>query len=139
MMKTDFYNAYQRHWKDAEYLYNDTRLANADQLYGYSAECGLKCLMQNFGMHLDPTTGIPPTKDKVHINKIWDRYETYREGIGTQEYMLPQANPFDNWDVSDRYAEESGFSQPYVEQHRISVKLVQKLINKALLEGRLII
>jgi hypothetical protein len=95
--------------------------------------------MQNFGMHLDPITEIPPPKDRVHINKIWYRYETYRAGIGIQEYMLPQSNPFDNWDISDRYAHESSFGQPYVEQHRLGVKEVRKLINKALLEGRLLI
>jgi hypothetical protein len=77
-MRTDFFNAYQRHYKDAESLYTASRWANADHLYGFSAECGLKCIMQNFGMRLDPITETPPKKDKVHIDQVWDRYEDFR-------------------------------------------------------------
>jgi hypothetical protein len=139
-MQVDFYWAYQRHWDDAEYLYADSRMANADQLYGYSAECGLKCLMQQcFGMRLDPATGRPPEKDQKHIDKVWDRYETYRAGIGTAGYMLPQPNPFDNWNISERYAHESGFTKTLVDQHKAGAKIVQNLINKAIAEGRLIL
>lgn len=38
----DFPDAHARHWQDAERLAQAGRWANADQLYGYSAECGLK-------------------------------------------------------------------------------------------------
>jgi hypothetical protein len=138
-MRSDFYSAYQRHWNDAEYLYNDSRMANADHLYGYSAECGLKCLMERFGMSLDPETGVPPREDRVHINKLWYRYETYRSGIEDAEYMLPESNPFDDWDISDRYAHESSFSRIYVDQHKQGTEMVRILINRAILEGRLIV
>jgi hypothetical protein len=138
-MQRDFYGAYQRHWNDAEYLYNDSRMANADHLYGYSAECGLKCLMKLFGMSLDPKTGDPPTEDRVHITKLWSRYETYRSGIEAAGYMLPESKPFDNWDISDRYAHESNFSQIHVDSHKRGAEMVRKLINKAILEGKLIL
>ncbi|MDR2746795.1 MAG: hypothetical protein LBB77_05040 [Treponema sp.] len=139
MMETDFYGAYQRHWRDAEYLYTDSRLANADQLYGYSAECGLKCLMQCFGMPLNPVTENPPKKDRVHIDQAWDRYEAYRSGIGAAGYTLPQPNPFSEWHISHRYTHTSRFSQIYVDQHRAGAMMVRVLINKAILEGKLII
>jgi hypothetical protein len=139
MMQTDFFNAYQRHYKDAEYLYDASRWANADHLYGFSAECGLKCIMQSFGMRLDPVKGTPPKKDKVHIDQVWDRYETYRAGMGAAEYALPQPNPFAAWNVSDRYAHETGFTQTLVEQHKTGFKVVQALIYKAILDGRLTI
>jgi hypothetical protein len=135
-MQADFYNAYLRHWKDAEYLYNDSRWPNADQLYGYSAECGLKCIMLQFGMQVD-STGTPTNKkqDKVHINKIWNRYEAYRAGTGASGYSLLKQNPFDNWDISDRYAHELFFNQSYVDPHRDGALLVMSLVNKAILEG----
>jgi hypothetical protein len=138
-MQTDFYGAYRRHWDDAEYLYADSRMPNADQLYGYSAECGLKCLMVCFGMRLDPATGNPPQKDRKHINEVWDHYETYRAGIGTAEYMLPCQNLFDDWNISYRYAHESGFNQSHVDRHKRGAEIVRNLINKAISEGRLII
>jgi hypothetical protein len=95
--------------------------------------------MECFGMRLDPVTGDPPPKDRKHINELWDHYETYRMSIGTAEYMLPRTNPFDNWHSSDRYAHESGFNEEYVDKHKAGVKIVRELIDKAILEGRLIL
>ena len=43
---TDFADAHRRHWEDAELLHDHGRWANADQLYGFSAECGLKAVMR---------------------------------------------------------------------------------------------
>lgn len=39
---SDFLNAHHRHWTDAELLYSQDRRANADHLYGLSAECGVR-------------------------------------------------------------------------------------------------
>ena len=136
-MQTDFYNAFSRHWNDAEYLYEDSRWANSDQLYAYSAECGLKCLMLLFGMYVNPATGVPDKKDKLHIDEIWSRYETYRAGIGVSGYFIPAVNPFDNWNNNQRYAHEAHFDQARVDPHRDGVKEVKKLLNQAILEGRL--
>jgi hypothetical protein len=93
--------------------------------------------MRLFGMPLDPVTKMPPKKDRVHIDQVWDRYETYRAGIGVAGYTLPQPNPFDNWNISNRYAHASGFSRTYVEQHKSGAETVKALIDKAVLEGRL--
>ncbi|MFP3091573.1 hypothetical protein LQZ21_14745 [Treponema sp. TIM-1] len=98
----------------------------------------MKCLMLEFGMILKPT-GVPFDKDRVHIDELWARYETYRAGVGAAGYLLPRQNPFDNWDISQRYANRSIFSQMYVEAHRQGVELVRSLVNKAVLEGRLVI
>ena len=69
-MHTDFLDAHKRHWADAEYLFNGSRWANADQLYGVSAECGLKRLMVAFGMDFNIIKGIPVEReDRVHANK----------------------------------------------------------------------
>jgi hypothetical protein len=138
-MRCDFYNAFNRHWHDAEFLFAGSRMGNAGQLYAYSAECGLKCLMLVFGMRPDPQTGIPTGQDKVHANKIWDRYEVYRAGIGAANYSLPQANPFDSWDISDRYANDVNFIRADIGRYRGGAKAVKKLVVQAVLEGRLVI
>lgn len=57
-MNPDFLDAHDRHWNDAEYLFAALRWANADHLYGLSAECGLKRLMIAFGMPVT-TSGNP--------------------------------------------------------------------------------
>lgn len=141
-MKTDFLDAHHRHWEDAELLKKRGRWANADHLYGLSAECGLKRLMQAFGMEIDPGTGSPKEwPDKVHImgekGNAWDRYESYRQGRKPAKYPLPVQNPFQDWDISQRYAHRAGFSKEIVKSHRIGAQLVRKLIHRADREGNL--
>ena len=138
-MKVDFLNAHERHWSDAEKLFAEGRYANADHLYGMSAECGLKQLMVSFGMEVDPALGSPmDRRDWKHANNIWARFEGYLsgkpEGAG---YGLPSSNPFDNWDVSDRYAHQSNFSLAGVQIHQVGTAAICELIKKAQREGLL--
>ena len=138
-MRADFLDAHKRHWDDAERLMQAGRLANADHLYGMAAECGLKQLMLAFGMALDPRTGKPTDRnDWVHANNIWPRYESYRSGrIAGADYALPSQNPFNQWDVSDRYANQAGFQQHRVHRHQAGAQAVRNLIGKAQREGML--
>ena len=66
----DFVDAHHRHWTDAELLFERDRWANADQLYGFSAECGLKAVMKTFGMPVDET-GTPEEREhRVHVQDL---------------------------------------------------------------------
>jgi len=93
----DYLDAMERHWLDAEDLFQrtDPRLANADQLYGLSAECGLKALMRKWGMDLNSNNAPTDARDRKHADLIWDRYGTYRQGRFTT-LALPPTNPFDD-------------------------------------------
>ena len=62
----DFVDAHRRHWEDAELLFDHQRWANADQLYGLSAECGLKAVMQILGMPVDDQ-GRAPRRDTASM------------------------------------------------------------------------
>ncbi|HQU77926.1 MAG TPA: SAM-dependent methyltransferase [Azonexus sp.] len=139
-MRADFLDAHARHWVDAESLFSAGRYANADQLYGMAAECGLKRLMVKFGMAVDSVTGSPTNnKDWKHANNIWARFETYRSGkLEGVDYGLPTPNPFGNWDVSDRYAPQSNFTQAGVQLHQAGAAAICELIKKAQREGLLV-
>lgn len=141
-MQADFLDAHYRHWEDAEQLFRASRWANADHLFGVSAECGLKRLMIAFGMAIDSVTGTPNnSQDRVHVmesrrpQNAWDRYEAYRAGHQAATYLLTSPNPFANWDVSQRYAHQSNFNHPRAESHRQGANAVKTLVNKAILEG----
>ena len=136
-MNADFFDAHDRHWQDAETLFVDSRLANADHLYGLSAECGLKRLMMAFGMVIDSYGKPTDKKDLVHIDGVWVRYESYRSGRSAANYILPSSNPFGDWDVSQRYANQSNFDTAHVTSHRYGTDSVRNLINKAKTEGLL--
>lgn len=136
-MKADFLDAHKRHWEDAELLFNEKHWANADHLYGLAAECGLKQLMMIiFGMKVDAHTGSPSDKsDKVHVESAWNRYRTYSSGINATGYLLPSANPFQNWNISQRYASQTNFSEVVVKPHQNGAKIVNGFVHKAILDG----
>ncbi|MGB7511899.1 MAG: hypothetical protein WBP54_11520 [Pelodictyon phaeoclathratiforme] len=137
-MNPDFLDAHERHWEDAELLKDGNRLANADHLFGISAECGLKCLMIQFGMPMD-TDKPKDRQDRIHANEIWRRFEAYRSGHqqGTN-YALSLPDPFmDDWDVNQRYARRDDFDISRLASHRAGAEAVLNLIKKAKLAGLL--
>ena len=137
--RADFLDAHQRHWHDAEYLFQNQRWANSDHLYGMATECGLKRMMEIFGMEINSSSGSPQDKkDREHANIIWERFESYRSGrVEGTGYELPTDNPFNNWNVSDRYAHQSGFNQAEVQAHQAGAMVVCGLIKRAQRDGLL--
>lgn len=135
-MQADFLDAHQRHWNDAEMLFGNGRLANADHLYGMSAECGLKALMVRLNK------GVLSKGDYLHIREsrkkddAWSRYQTYLSGhISATKLSLPSVNPFNNWLADQRYANQSNFDQARVQAHQEATKDIRELIKKAKIEG----
>ena len=100
-------------------LFLNGRWANADQLYGFSAECGLKTVMQALGMPVD-ATGTPQADYKKHVQDLWPAFPTFVDGRRGARYasLLPSCNPFQNWTHTDRYAHSSHFSRTQVGPHR---------------------
>jgi len=134
-MNCDFLDAHERHWEDAELLNEKERLANADHLYGMSAECGLKRLMICFGMSVG-ASGLPPDSDRKHADGIWDRFDAYRHGHPQGAgYALPTNNPFANWKAGQRYAAREGFDKSLVLAHREGAEIVRHMVAKARKEG----
>lgn len=139
-MQADFLDAHERHWADAENLFQAQRWANADHLYGMAAECGLKRMMLAFGMPYDAARDRPMyQQDRVHASGVWARFESYSsghaQGVG---YVLSAANPFHDWDVSDRYAHQSNFDQARAQSHQSGANEIRELIKRAQREGLLI-
>ena len=134
----DFLDAMDRHWQDAELLRREERLANADHLYGLSVECGLKALMKKLGMEM---RGNRPenSNDRKHINNgLLDRYESYCCGHDGPRFSLPwqsDNSPFANWDISDRYAKRSDFTEERLEKHQSGAKDVKQLVARLKTEG----
>jgi hypothetical protein len=134
----DYLDAMERHWLDAEQLFNLTppSLANADQLYGLSAECGLKALMRKWGMQLSHNNVPVDSLDRKHADHIWVRYETYRQGLFST-LALPTNNPFVDWSIHHRYASRSYFQQTVVEGHMRGAAEVKRLVMEAQRLGEL--
>lgn len=135
-MNADFRDSQGRHFGDANSLFDAQRWANADHLYGVSAECGLKCLMLAFGMPFDTAADRPSrTEDRKHVDLIWERFDSYRSGHQLGPGYVISPNPFADWDVSQRYSAESNFDEQRVQRHKDGAILVNELLRKAVQEG----
>jgi len=138
-MTADFLDSHIRHWQDAELLYDNNRHANADHLYGFSAECGLKRLMVCFGMTVKTDGSPSDSKDRIHADKAWDRFESYRSGQATgAAYAVGTINPFADWKVDQRYVHRSVIDPVRVQAHRTGADKVRNLITQARQEGLII-
>lgn len=137
-MATDFASAHDRHQKDAEYLENAQRLANADHLYGFAAECGLKALMTQFGMPVN-AAGDPQNRqhDRVHVDRLWGRYSVYLSDPSSAAYQLDPTNYFDDWRAGDRYADDGHVTPSRLARHRDGAARVRALVHQARVEGLL--
>ena len=126
----EYCHAHRRHWKDAELLFEQRRWANADQLYGLSAECGLKALMPDLGM---------PVEYK-HLEEIWPdfaQFATSAQGRVNARYvaLLPSRTPFSGWSVQNRYAHSRYFPKSVVEPHRKAACAVRRMVDVAKQDG----
>ena len=126
---SDFADAHERHWQDAELLFEHHRWANADQLYGMSAECGLKAVMQELGMPLDDT-GRPEREYRKHVNELWLVFQDFASGRDGARYlkMLPSGNPFANWAIDDRYGKSDDFRPTEVVPHREATEQIARMV-----------
>ena len=121
----DFTDAHRRHWEDAELLYDHERWANADQLYGFSAECGLKAVMERLGM----PSGTPG-RYRRHIQELWPIFEDFAKNRDGDRYLelLPDGEPFADWAHHDRYVHRGRFSQVTVSPHREAAQRVRLMV-----------
>ena len=112
-------------------LFDSGRWANADQLYGFSAECGLKSVMQHLGMPLDE--GLPPREYRMHVNELWRAFQDFAHRHDGARYLqhLPDGDPFADWAIDDRYAHRSAFSQHSVAPHREAARTVGRMADLA--------
>lgn len=143
MPPADFLDAHRRHWDDAQLLFGDSRWANADQMYGFSAECGLKAVMKKLGMQVDVTTGTPAQDaHRKHVQDLWPIFLTFATGHGGAQWVpylrqVPTQNPFANWSHHDRYAHRAAFTSNSVAPHQAAARTVLNMVQSAAQAGLL--
>lgn len=132
MHGADFADAHRRHWEDAELLFAHDRWANADQLYGYSAECGLKLVMASIGMVVGPK-GVPEHRYRVHVQDLWPQFIAFAERREGARYLalMPPDEPFADWSPHDRYAHRKHCDRSNASRHRKAAEKVRGLADLA--------
>jgi len=140
-MPNDFRDSAERHWKDAGYLLTDSRIANADHLFGLSAECALKAIMVALGMALQPDGKPVERLYRKHINKLWTEFVSFancRNGARYTSQLSVLSNPFTNWDIDQRYHHRSSVTLEVAEKHQHAAKVVKQVLDEAILNGDII-
>jgi hypothetical protein len=95
---------------DAEALFTSNRHANAGQLYGFVAECGLKALLIVCGVTPDAKGEIPKgNRLRQHVPALPDRIvnegHLIPDGTRAGQYLtnLAHIDKFNQWSVDHRY------------------------------------
>lgn len=142
--------AARRHLADAETLFNQGRLANAGQLYGFVAECGLKALLLACGVVPDADGGIPGTHPdkpnrqhplRQHMPSLAGRIASHGQlipdGPRATNYMaaMPNLSHFDNWSVDHRYRRDSALPLASVVDWRTVAQQVSSMLDQAKQDG----
>lgn len=137
-MCTDFRDAAERHWHDGGTLFSDDALANADHLFGLSAECALKAVMEPMGMTLNADGKPSERRYRIHINDLWNEFHAFTTGRIGERYisMLSMApNPFSDWDINQRYHHRTAIPRQRVQRHREAAMAAMTILQEAILDG----
>jgi hypothetical protein len=135
-MSNDYVDAAERHLADAELLRDQGRIANADHLYGLSAECSLKAVMESLGMKMK--NGVPEDKGhKVHMPELWAAFQSFAEGRLAARYLEPlnHDNPFSDWLVDQRYWARSAIPDAAMSNHEAAASQCQLSLQTLVLDG----
>lgn len=118
-MAENFTAAAKRHWNDARYLEDESRVDNADHLYGFATECALKSVLMRLG-------AFDRSEHLIHINGLWRkmRIEGLEEQFPEVSEIVNGYNVFDDWSAQQRYEPEGTISYEALERHRNIAQLV---------------
>jgi hypothetical protein len=118
-MAEAYADAAVRHWSDAEFFTGNARLPNADQLYGFAAECALKAVL--FKAPACVAGGALQKRYKEHVNDLWELVPLQsieKIAAGLVPLLRMPAKPFADWSVDQRYESGETITQEVVKKHR---------------------
>lgn len=124
-MADDYANAATRHFRDGELLAQEARISNADQLFGFAAECAIKSALVCSSACADD--GALIKRYREHINKLWGlavlniSAQRFR-GLVAVLKGLPQ--PFSDWSTDRRYEADAAVTDVALQIHRQAAKRV---------------
>ena len=118
-MPEDYAVAATRHFRDGALLEESRRVANADQLFGFAAECAIKsALVELPGFRAGGT--LAPAYHK-HVNQLWDFVPLQgiqRRYRGLVVVLKGLQKPFADWSTDQRYGPDGVVTGEAMGRHR---------------------
>lgn len=140
----DYPLAAKRHWYDAILLEDNRRTGNAGQLYGFSAECGVKALLVALGYPTDPdgSPAKPPAgtlKVREHIHqlvRIIGAINSEIAGRNGAKYtaMISNITKFSNWSTDHRYLADAAIPNS-LPVWKLAAEEVMRMLETASIDG----
>jgi hypothetical protein len=90
------------------------------------------------GMTLRPDGAPADRQHRVHINQLWNEFESFANTRRGAHYALPLSgvpNPFINWDVNQRYHNRADVTPGVAEDHHQAARTVKQVFDQAVLNG----
>lgn len=138
-------DAARRHLEDANSLLSNSRAANAGQLYGFVAECGLKALLIACGVSADQNGEIPyGHRFRQHVPALADRIvaegHLIPEPSKGNQYLtsLAHLEKLMDWKIDHRYWREEALPLPSVEAWKIAAEEILLMVDVAKGDGVLV-
>ncbi len=136
-MASDFRDASNRHLLDGQLLEGEGRLANADHLFGVSAECSLKAIMIGLGHPTTPSGA--PQGHLDHIDVLLPKFEVLANGLLDARHlsMMPASGTFGQWSVHQRYwtRADPRFTAAKVADLAAGAQQCREVLNELVLDG----
>jgi hypothetical protein len=132
-MAEDFAAAAIRHFRDAKLLDENDRVGNADQLYGFAAECAIKVAL--VALPALAPAGRLADRYREHVDQLWRLapVQSFQKRFPGLVWALKSVqDPFADWTTSQRYEADGAVPTEALERHR---KCVSRLLGGVYLAG----
>lgn len=144
-----------RHYEDAVFLHDGSRLPNADHHFGFAVECALKSILLRFtAATMNPRKANKPASTSPWVadpatGKFLHEYGhlpwlsadltllTHGRSAARLTAALGTLTAFDAWSVHDRYSDGTTVVESDVEKRRVVAKEILTLHEQAIITGRL--
>lgn len=117
-MNEDFCGAAMRHFRDGDLLLDRGRIPNADQLFGFAAECAIKSALVALPGFV--ANGELAKRYREHISELWELVplQGIQRRYGPLAVLLRALRGrFDNWSTSQRYAGDDAVAEGAARDH----------------------
>jgi len=118
-MPEDYAAAAIRHFRDGALLEKSRCVANADQLFGFAAECAIKRALEEFPRFLAGGR-LSPAYHK-HVNELWDwvhLQSIQRRYPRLVSLLKGLPHPFSDWSTHQRYGHDAVVTAEALARHR---------------------
>jgi hypothetical protein len=133
----DYRSAAVRHFRDGNFLFEDRRFPNADQLFGLAAECGLKWALTE--VPSDFKKGRTNQPLRVHINVLWHRFpcqSLQRLFPRLAGLLASRWQPFEDWSADQRYWPEGYIDDNTCRRHQNAARRILGAVGLLTLRGK---